>query len=268
MVAGTVVGAAAGIARHPGSVDAAGAHRSVRALPVLCLCRAGIHELPVGLAAAGERVSGDISDRRIADRRLALPLAGVPLSVPGGRREAPLRRPDVARLNRARVSLLDATAADPARVVCGATSGLAAHGGTAATLVVELGVVFLIFLPRRPRASRRCLRAAVAIADRADRQLQLLQSAHDAVVRLSVRRCGAAPRSSRGGCSAGRKLVRRTPERTAATIAGRRSRLLWCRSGSTGSGRHSRAPTCRCSAALTRPCRRCSSSIPTDCSRS
>ena len=60
-------------------------------------------------------------------------------------------------------------------------------GGTAATLAVELGCVFLIFLPRRLRAAAGVLRAAVSITDRADRQLQLLQSAHDAVVRLSVR---------------------------------------------------------------------------------
>ncbi len=59
----------AGIARRRGQVDTARAHRSVRAVPLLCLRRAGFHELPVGLAAARGGVFGYISYRRIEDSR-------------------------------------------------------------------------------------------------------------------------------------------------------------------------------------------------------
>jgi hypothetical protein len=99
-----------------------------------------------------ETGSCDFPDRRLADRRLAVPLARLPLPVPGGSGEAPLGRRDVACLDRARLSLLDAAAADAVRLVRRAAAARDPRRRNRATLAFELVVVFLIFLPRRPRA--------------------------------------------------------------------------------------------------------------------
>src|SRR3984957_12052857 len=106
-------------------MDAFGSHRSLRALPVLCLCRTGFHEFPVGRATARVGIPGHIPHDWIKGSRLALPLAGLPLSVSGGHRQVAVRRPDVAQPDRSRVSLLDATAADTSRLVCRAAAELA-----------------------------------------------------------------------------------------------------------------------------------------------
>ena len=100
LLAGTVVGVLLGLLVVVDQVDAAGAHRSVRSLPLLCVCGAGFHELPVGLAAARSGISGHFSYGRIENSGLALPLAGFSLLVSGGRRETAVRRPYVARLER------------------------------------------------------------------------------------------------------------------------------------------------------------------------
>src|SRR5580692_5236485 len=103
-------------------MDALGAGRSLCALSVLCLCRTGLHELSVGRATARDGVPGHIPDQRIPDSRVALPLVAVPLSVSGGSRQGTVRRSDVAQPHCSRVSLLDATAADTARLVCSAAA--------------------------------------------------------------------------------------------------------------------------------------------------
>ena len=157
-----------------GPVDATGADRSVCALSLLCLCRTGLHELPVGCAATGGGIFGHISHQWIPDRRLALPLVGIPLPVSGGHREAALRRSHMAQPDGPRISLLDAAAADPVRVVRRATANLASYRGNSGDFVHRTGQC-VFNLPAATTAGRcRLLRAAAAIADLADRQLQFL----------------------------------------------------------------------------------------------
>ena len=167
--------------------------------------------LPVGLAAAGSGVPGDIPYRRLADRGLALSLAGLSLFASGRRGQAPLRRSDVARSDGARISLLDATAADPARVVRGATAAVAPgrRNGRDARRRTRSRPPHL---PAAAPARRRGLRAvAVPVADPADRQLQLLQPAQHDDVHLPVRRRGVAalfPRRIAAWTGAARRRIR------------------------------------------------------------
>src|SRR6266542_3733044 len=86
-----------GPTRDLGHMGAAGAHRSIRALPVLRLRRAGVHEFPVGPAVARSWLPGDLPHGWLAHCRLALSLARFPFSVPCRRHEAAFRRPDVAQ---------------------------------------------------------------------------------------------------------------------------------------------------------------------------
>ena len=98
------------------------ADRALRAVPVLHACWAGLHGVPVGHATARGGLSRDLPDRRLAHRRVAVSMARVPLPVHGGRGQARVRRLDMANPHRARLSLLDAAAADTARVVRGPVS--------------------------------------------------------------------------------------------------------------------------------------------------
>ena len=166
---------AAGSVRHPGSVDATRAHRFVRALPVICLRRPGLHEFPVGSSAAGNGLSGHIPCERIPDRGLALSLAGVPLFSPGRRGQASLGRSDVARLDRARISLLDAAPPYPACVVRRATPTLGAdrrHGRHARGGARQRRFHFSAAAPARPRS---LVLNGVPGVDRVYGELQLLQ---------------------------------------------------------------------------------------------
>jgi hypothetical protein len=124
---------------------------------------------------------------------LALPLVGLSLHVHGGCREAAVGRPHVARLDGPRVSLLVAAAADPARVVRRATAIPAAHCRNSRHFSRRAGQC-VSYLSATSNTRHGCrLRVVVSIFHRADRQLQFLQSAHDAVVRLSIRRrCATA----------------------------------------------------------------------------
>ena len=173
------------IARGPEPVDAGCAHRPVRALSLLLLRRTGLHGIPVGPASARSGVSGDISQQRIAHRDLALSLVCLPIPVSGGRRQAAFRRSHVARLHRTGVSLLDATAADPSRMVCRGAAGLAPHrrdGRDAARRARDR----FSYLPAAASARRRrMLHRALPGAHRAHRQLQLFQSAQHSDVRLT-----------------------------------------------------------------------------------
>ena len=210
-------------------LDAAGAHRPLRALRVLLLRRTGLHELPVGRAARGDRVPGDISYRRVAGRRLALSLARLSLPVAGRRGKAPFRRCDMARPDRARLSLLDAAAAHAARLACSAAAPLAAgrrhrrHAGLrAGSRLSHLSA------PASARL-RRVLRAPPPGADSADRQLQLLQSPEHADLRFPVRRRGVATLVSgtarnQGAEARTRSRTRNHDDRNAASTSSRADR--------------------------------------------
>ena len=175
--------------------------------------------LPVGLAAARNGVPGHLPHRRIADRGLAVSVAGIPLFPAGRRGEAPLRRSDVARPDGARISLLDAAAADPACVVRGATAAVAAGRRERPRRSSSSSDASSSSSCRGARGRSRLRAVAVPGADPADRQLQFLQPAQHVDVHLPLRRRGAAPAASAAARSAGAEHARRIRGASATTVA-------------------------------------------------
>src|SRR5690606_22748309 len=98
--------------------------------------RAGFPVIPMGYPTIGSWFSGDFSlfvSSLAADRAparaihggdLAVPISAVPADVHVGRRQAGQRRPNMEQSHGAQLSLLDAAAADTARMVCGATANV------------------------------------------------------------------------------------------------------------------------------------------------
>src|SRR5271166_4628348 len=82
----------------------------------LVLCRANLHELPVGHVPAGNRVCRTCVERRSDAGHMAVALAAVPLHVHVGRRQAVERRSQLVEPVGAVISLSDAAAAHAASV--------------------------------------------------------------------------------------------------------------------------------------------------------
>ncbi len=101
------------------SAPAAQSCSDLRALSLTPLCRADIHELPVGYVPAGDGCRRAPDELQADHRRLARALALVPLHVHVGRRQADQRRSQLAESLGAQLPFSDAAAADAARVVRG-----------------------------------------------------------------------------------------------------------------------------------------------------
>ena len=192
---GAIAGIVAGPARHVRHRAALRAHRAVRPLPVIRLRRADVHELPVGHAAGGSRLPRDLPHRRLAHRRLALPVAVVPLPVPRRRSSSSPRATrrgsssprSTITSGRSRCRRRSPGTRRSSRIGC-------SRRGRRAALVIELIAVALIFLPRRPRMLAAALHHRLPDRHHAHRQLQLVQPADRAAVPVPLRRSGAAPR--------------------------------------------------------------------------
>ena len=107
------------------------------------LRRASVHDVPVGRVAAGGWIPGHLSHRRLPHRGLALPLVAVPLLVHGRRCKAGFGRRATWR-NLTALEYHFETQPPPTPL-----AWYAAHlpqwtlvGGTAAALVIEVGVAF------------------------------------------------------------------------------------------------------------------------------
>ena len=181
----------------------------------------------MGLTAARSGVSGDIPHGRIQDHHLAVPLAGVPLCVHVGHREAGVGRSDLARLTAAQYHFWTQPLPTPLAWYAAQAPSWLLIAGTAAALGVELGAVFLIFLPRRLRAAAAAcillLQCLITLTGNYNffnllTMLMCLPLFDDAALRRCVpRRAGS-----------GRKDMRCSPGREATAAAAVLAPRPWC----------------------------------------
>src|SRR5579859_2454474 len=112
-----------------GRVDRASLDRTVDAVPVAVLCRAGFHGLPVGYSADRSWLPGDVlcavaslaevitAIRAVDDGAVAAAIAAVPPDVRVGCGQIEQRRSDLARPDGDHLPLFHAATSDSAGVV-------------------------------------------------------------------------------------------------------------------------------------------------------